>query len=480
LRRYGYGYDTAGNRTSEQIDLGVSTATHNNLNQLTSLAASAAPVKFVGRLGEAGTVEVAGSAATMGIQNTSFVGYATASLGTSLVSISATDYATNSTTNVYQIVITNAGIARTLSYDVNGNLTNVVSAIGTNRYEWDGADRLIRITQLLSTGPRLVSEFTYDGLGRRVKILEKTNNVAKSTNWFVWCETELCEERGPSGSTVTKRFFGEGEQISGTNYFFLTDHLGSVREMTDTNQTVSARYEFDPYGRRTKVSGSLEADFVFTGHYCHQASGLLLAPYRAYDAETGRWISRDPIEERDGLNLYGYVGGDPIGWIDSLGANRVRIKLPNGYSGSVDQWNTAAGPNFEIHIKDSRGNEVAIVKSNGGYHETHGKKILKRPSELPADVKRAIRVEVDRRHASIIRPTSRASGLVIVGALAIVLTAEASAAEMVETLKIIAQECQNGHDNWAYVGLLTLRHELNQQAAGAGDIAMRQMLKAMK
>src|SRR5688572_7009152 len=54
LKRYAYGYDKAGNRTGEQIDLGVSTATHNDLNQLTSVSASAGPVKFAGSLTESG------------------------------------------------------------------------------------------------------------------------------------------------------------------------------------------------------------------------------------------------------------------------------------------------------------------------------------------------------------------------------------------------------------------------------------------
>jgi RHS repeat-associated protein len=60
-------------------------------------------------------------------------------------------------------------------------------------------------------------------------------------------------------------------------------------------------------------------DFGYTGHYVYQASGSALAPYRAYDAEIGRWLSRDPIEEAGGINLYAYVGGNPVNWIDPLG-----------------------------------------------------------------------------------------------------------------------------------------------------------------
>lgn len=65
--------------------------------------------------------------------------------------------------------------------------------------------------------------------------------------------------------------------------------------------------------------GSLFSDFTFTGHYYHARSGLYLAPYRAYSPTIGRWLSRDPIGERGGLNLYRYVQNDPTRWTDPSG-----------------------------------------------------------------------------------------------------------------------------------------------------------------
>ena len=56
-----------------------------------------------------------------------------------------------------------------------------------------------------------------------------------------------------------------------------------------------ARYDYDPYGKVTKTSGDLEAEFAYTGHRRHAPTGLHLALYRAYDAELGRWLSRDPV-----------------------------------------------------------------------------------------------------------------------------------------------------------------------------------------
>jgi RHS repeat-associated protein len=130
------------------------------------------------------------------------------------------------------------------------------------------------------------------------------------------------------------------------NYYFTHDHLGSVREMTNTSGALVARYDYDPYGRRTLVSGTDLADFGFTGDYYHATSGLNLTLYRAYDANLGCWLRRDPLGESNtnlslalvnlnvptstrllpptidlsvDTNLYVYVQNSVINRIDRLG-----------------------------------------------------------------------------------------------------------------------------------------------------------------
>ena len=63
----------------------------------------------------------------------------------------------------------------------------------------------------------------------------------------------------------------------------------------------------------------MEGDFAFTGHYYHGPSSLHLTLYRAYDADTGRWLSQDPIGETGGANLYGYTANNPVGSVDPYG-----------------------------------------------------------------------------------------------------------------------------------------------------------------
>lgn len=148
--------------------------------------------------------------------------------------------------------------------------------------------------------------------------LQSTSVVVLSTKQFIWNGNSIAEERD-ANNVATRRFYPQGEQISGASYYYARDHLGSVRELTDSTGAVRARYDYDPYGVRTKLSGDLDAGFGYTAHYYHQPSGLNLAVYRAYDGGNGRWLSRDPIGERAGTNLYEYVNNDPVRWTDPLG-----------------------------------------------------------------------------------------------------------------------------------------------------------------
>jgi len=148
----------------------------------------------------------------------------------------------------------------------------------------------------------------------------------------------MAEQRDATGGTVIKRFFGQGEQISGVNYYFTRDHLGSVREITDSAGTIHFRGDYDPYGRQTKIQGDLNPDFGFAGMFYHAISGFNLTLYRVYSADLGRWLNRDPIGERGGLNLYGFVRNDSVDRFDKLGLASWVWDAPNtvDYSISYD------------------------------------------------------------------------------------------------------------------------------------------------
>ena len=116
-----------------------------------------------------------------------------------------------------------------------------------------------------------------------------------------------------------KQYFGQGEVRGATKLYYATDHLGSIRELVDSAGTVQAEYSYSTYGERTKASGNLDSDWGYAGLWHHQASGLDLATYRAYDAANKRWISRDPLGEGVDYNLYRYCGNSPITRADKRG-----------------------------------------------------------------------------------------------------------------------------------------------------------------
>lgn len=213
------------------------------------------------------------------------------------------------------------GPVRTASHNALNELTAVNNSPATAAtYEWDAEQRLTAINAGL-----LRTEFSYDGWGRRTRIRELNNNVETADRRFLWCDGEICEERTAAGSLV-KRFFPQGVKIeSGANpgsYFYTRDHLGSIRELVDASGAIRARYEYDPYGVRTKVIGDLDADFGFTGHLTHAVTGLCLTWYRAYDPRLGRWLSRDSYPGAEAAiqsNLYTYSLNDPVNHFDPDG-----------------------------------------------------------------------------------------------------------------------------------------------------------------
>jgi RHS repeat-associated protein len=330
LKRYAYAYDRAGNRASEQIDDGIVTASHDNLNRLTGQSAGGA-LRIAGTVDEPARVNVQGKPASVSGTNT-FEATASVGAGTTTVVVTATDGSGNQSTNTYEV--DQASSAATLTYDANGNL----GSDSTRSFTWDAGNRLLSVTI-----GSAVTEFSYDGLGRRVRILEKSAGVTTSDRRFVWCGLSLCEERDSAGITTTKRFFSHGFQSGGDAYFYSRDHLGSIREVTDATGAVRARYDYDPWGGRTKLSGDRTADFGFTGHFEHEPTGLTLTLFRAYDSKQGRWISEDSGGLMNGLNLYRYVFGDPVGLFDPLGLcapgddDKDKTKDPSVLQWALDQ-----------------------------------------------------------------------------------------------------------------------------------------------
>jgi RHS repeat-associated protein len=239
-----------------------------------------------------------------------FSGTALLPAGTSLASVTAKDGSGNTKTNT-SAYSTTGRPSTALTYDANGNMTSD----GTNTYVWDAENRLVQINY---PGGGNNSQFAYDALGHNVNIVETTGGSITSTKAFVWVGNTRKEARNGSGAVLSQYFPG-GQLTSGSNYFYELDHRRDIVSITNVTGSQVSSITYDSYGRPSALSGSFIPDFGFTGLYFHQGSGLNLAVYRAYSAGFGRWISRDPINETDGLNLYCYVKNNPITFADPDG-----------------------------------------------------------------------------------------------------------------------------------------------------------------
>ncbi|MBX3167522.1 MAG: RHS repeat-associated core domain-containing protein, partial [Candidatus Eremiobacteraeota bacterium] len=165
------------------------------------------------------------------------------------------------------------------------------------------------------------TELAYDGMSRRTKITELADGTVTSKKLYWWLGGSIvCERDGlQPGFPITRRFFGQGEVRGSTKLYYAMDHLGSVRELVDSAGAVRAEYSYSTYGERNKEAGDLESEWGYAGLWHHQASGLDLATYRAYDAANKRWISRDPLGEGVDYNLYRYCGNSPVNHTDPSG-----------------------------------------------------------------------------------------------------------------------------------------------------------------
>lgn len=155
-------------------------------------------------------------------------------------------------------------------------------------------------------------------MARNVKIVESTGGSVTNTQQFLWTGIQRIEVRNAAGD-VTSRFYRCGESINGSSYFYTRDHIHSVREMTSSNGSIQAQYDFEPFGTAAKIQESTAADFQYASYFQHARTSNSLPVYRTYSPSLGRWLSRDPLMESGGINLYAYVDNNPVSVRDPLG-----------------------------------------------------------------------------------------------------------------------------------------------------------------
>jgi RHS repeat-associated protein len=336
LKRYYYAYDPAGNRTAEQIDDSVKSWTYNNMNQLVTEQAGGALI-FKGTVNEAATVTVGGKPATVTADNR-FAGAAVvAPSGTTDVQVTATDYASptrNTRTNTYRV--SQSGTPKSFTFDSNGNMTSD----GTKSYVWDAENRLVEVKQ----GATTLASFTY-----KASSIRASKTAGGVTTIYVIEGNSVVEERLNTGG-ATRHFEGPGidnvlatMDATGASSYYVRDHLGSMRQRTDSTGQVTLTRDYDPWG--SGLAGPTVGGSAFTGREWDTEAGLYYYRARYYDPTVGRFMGEDPAAlgasvSGSDLNRYAYASNSPVVRIDPSGLQGV----PPGDAGRLICWFAKRGP----------------------------------------------------------------------------------------------------------------------------------------
>jgi RHS repeat-associated protein len=110
---------------------------------------------------------------------------------------------------------------------------------------------------------------------------------------------------------------------SGNYYFYQNDHLGTPHKMTELNGAVVWGAAYSAFGEaEVDVSSTVTNNLRFPGQYYDNETGLHYNYHRFYDPVVGRYLRKDPMGFRGGLNLFAYVDDNPINYFDPKGLGR--------------------------------------------------------------------------------------------------------------------------------------------------------------
>ncbi|MER5731427.1 putative T7SS-secreted protein [Streptomyces sp. NPDC002138] len=192
----------------------------------------------------------------------------------------------------------------------------------TWRYEWNAEDQLAAVT----TPDGVRWTYTYDPLGRRTSKQSPTERVL-----FTWDGATLCEQttgpvtltwthRGLHPLTQTERLDRGGQDEVDDRFFaIVTDLIGTPTQLIDEAGEVAWRTRTTLWGTTTwNRDAPAYTPLRFPGQYYDPESGLHHNVFRAYDPETARYLTPDPLGLSPAPNPTTYVH-NPHTWADPLG-----------------------------------------------------------------------------------------------------------------------------------------------------------------
>jgi len=221
------------------------------------------------------------------------------------------------------------------TYDDNWNLTNDWNY----KYIYDYKNRLVKVT---NQDDELIVEYTYDILDRRYKKETSTKLVQYTYSNENIVKEEITDKINTT--TQTKTYINWlwidnviAYDLDNTRYYYHKNHLWSIDWLTDSNWNQVITYDYDVYWNTYVLDNwnrvniinytwsTFENDRLYTWREYDKEIWLYYNRARYYSPELGRFISRDPIDIQDDVNLYAYVGNNPVNYLDLMGLGKTLI-----------------------------------------------------------------------------------------------------------------------------------------------------------
>ena len=279
-----------------------------------------------------------------------------------------TTYASNPVNQYTQVA------SQVPTYDADGNMLTYDGWT----YAWNGENRLVAAVKE-NSNTRL--EFDYDYMGRRLFKKVYENDTLTSHRKFAYdgykliAEFDALNNDAPIASYLWQPT-GLDVPLMRNSEYYVTDGNKNVIELRNVSGAVTTSYSYDPFGN---LPLPMEDNyFGFSSEYYDGETRLVYYNYRYYSPELGRWISRDPIGEEGGVNLYGMCKNniitcyDAIGllFIDRKGAKYAIVCFPNENSDNISKLakeiNLSIGEK-DYWLSDEFGNRVGSPKANQKY-----------------------------------------------------------------------------------------------------------------
>jgi RHS repeat-associated protein len=226
----------------------------------------------------------------------------------------------------------------TYSYNPDGQLDERVNTVSgeVTRFEYNHRGRLILATvhpsavAAATTAVRLAYDF-------RDRIMSREINGTKT--WILYDRTMPLGEFADGAPEVNAVFVHSLDRVDDVHLiwregvgirFMLKDHIGSVRGTLDGAGNFLSWVDYDAFGNLVGTPPVGLERTRYAGRYYYDELGLYENRMRFYDPNLGRFTAPDPIHIEGGdLNLYAYVGNNPLLYTDPQGTSAAQYASLN-------------------------------------------------------------------------------------------------------------------------------------------------------